>query len=175
MDYADFLTAFGLTPAKLWAIIIFLASVFIDWRPEFKWNPWKSLIKFIGSNFNNKIDAKMNSLRADISALDKKIESVQNELAKHVSESEAKSLQDTRRDILEFCNCAVDEQKTGKKRTREQWDFMIHQCDWYIDYIELHAITNGVIEAAIKEIKKLYQEHIHNGDFLKEGEHSNEQ
>ena len=58
-----------------------------------------------------------------------------------------------RRDILNF----YDTCRSGQKHTKEQFDFVIRQCDYYETYIQDHDIKNGVIEAAIKEIRRLYE------------------
>lgn len=58
-----------------------------------------------------------------------------------------------RRDILNF----YDACRNGQKHTKEQFDFIIHQCDCYEKYIQDHDIKNGIIEVAIKEIRRLYE------------------
>ena len=166
MSFQEFLTRIGLTTTSFWGIVIFLMSVGIEIIPKCKWSPWSALIKWIGSRFNDKIDKKMDQVRGEIKALDKKVDFVQDELSKHITESEAKSLQDTRRDILEFCNACM----TGRKHTKEQFDFVIKQCDAYELYIQKNEIKNGVIETAIKEIRRLYEKCVHENSFLKEGD-----
>ena len=166
MTFQEFLESTGLTTTSFWGIVVFLTSLGIELIPNFKWNPWTTLIKWIGSRFNAKIDEKIDAVRGELKILDKKIDRVQSELDKHVSESETKSLQDTRRDILEFCNACMN----NRKHTKEQFDFMIKQCDTYEKYIKKNEIKNGVIEAAIKEIRRLYDKCIQEHSFLKEGE-----
>lgn len=166
MTLKEFLNGIGMTQTTFWGIIVFLSSLFIEWRPEIKWHPWSSLIKWIGSKFNSKIDAKMDEVRKEIKELDKKIGDVQNELSKHIEESESKSLQDTRRDILSFCNSCMN----GRKHTKEQFKFVIKQCDEYEKYIETNNLKNGEITDAINEIRRLHQKCIRENSFLKEGE-----
>lgn len=169
MSFWSLLESIGISQSGFWTILVFLASIFIDWNPGIKWNPWKSLIKFIGSNFNTKIDAKMDVVRGEIKTLNTKIDHVQTRLSEHITESEKKSLEDTRRDILEFANACMN----GRKHTKEQFDFMIKKCDSYELYIKKNEIKNGVIEAAIKEIRRLYEKCIQEHSFLKEeGEES---
>ena len=166
MTLQDFLMKIGLSEFSFWGILLFLASIGIELTPKIKWNPWTALFKWIGEKFNTHIDSKLETVRGDIKVLDGKVTKVQNELTRHISESEAKALQDTQRDILEFGNACMN----GRKHTREQFDFMIAQCDRYEEYIQNNHVKNGVIEAAIKEIRRLYDERLHNNDFLKEGE-----
>ncbi len=57
-----------------------------------------------------------------------------------------------------------------RRHTKEQFDFVIKECDTYEKYIKKNEIKNGVIEAAINEIRRIYQKCIHENSFLKEGE-----
>ena len=165
MSFKDFLAAIVLSTTSFWWIVLFLMSVGIDIIPKIKWSPWSTLIKWVGSRFNAKIDGKVDDLRKEIKDLDTKIDNVQTELTKHIAESEIKALQDTRRDILEFANACMN----GRKHTKEQFDFVIKQCDDYEAYIKKNDVKNGVIEAAIKEIRRLYGKCIREHAFLKEG------
>ena len=108
MTFWEMLEAVGISQKAFWTGLIFLSSLFIEWRPEIKWNPWTSLFKWIGSRFNKQIDNKLEEVRGEIKALDTKVESLQTEVGKvqgdltdHIKESEIKSLQDSRRDILD--------------------------------------------------------------------------
>ena len=180
MTFEEFVSSIGLTTTSFWGILIFLMSIGIEIIPKFKWNPWSTLIRWIGSRFNKKIDDKIDAIRGELAVMDKKIDyvdqkidRVQGNLSKHITESEIKSLQDMRRDILEFCNACMN----GRKHTQEQFEFVIKQCDAYEKYIENHnrvhtddKIKNGVIETGIKEIRRLYTKCIEEHSFLKEGE-----
>ena len=141
-------------------------SIGIEVIPKFKWSPWSALFKYIGSRFNDQIDKKIAALDKKVVDVDKKVENVNKELKAHIAESEAKSLQDTRRDILEFCNSCMNKHK----HTKEQFDFVIKQCDKYEVYVEKNQVKNGEVTAAIKEIKRLYDKCIQTNGFLKEGE-----
>ena len=178
MSFQEFIATIGFkSEISFWAVLAFLMSIGIEIVPKIKWNPWSSLIKWIGAQFNSKIDSNIDSkiklVQSDIQAVDKKVEYLQHEVTKvqddltnHIKESEMKSLQDTRRDILDFGNACMN----GRKHTKEQFDFVIKQCDEYEKYIEKTDTKNGVIEAAIHEIRRLYEKCIHENSFLKEGE-----
>ena len=169
MTFQDFLNYIGLKATTFWGLLIFLMSIGIEVIPKFKWNPWSTLIKWIGTRFNDKIDKKVDKVREEIKDLDEKIDKVQSQLSNHITESELKTLEDTRRDILEFANACMN----GRKHTKEQFDFMIKKCDTYESYIKNNKIKNGVIEAAIKEIRRLYDKCIQEHSFLREeGEES---
>ena len=167
MTFQEFLSSIGFqSEFSFWSLIIFLTSIGIEIIPSFKWNPWTSLIKWIGSAFNSKIDSKMDSLRGELKVLDMKIDHVQKELDKHVADSKTKELEDTRRDILDFCNSCMNR----RRHTKEQFKFVIKQCDNYEAYIEKNNLKNGEIEDAINEIRRLHTKCIQENDFLKEGE-----
>ena len=109
----------------------------------------------------------MNSrLNAKLSEIDNKVDKLSNDLDKHIVESLAKEVKDTRRDILDFCNACMN----GRKHTKEQFEFIIKQCDEYETYIEKNHVRNGVVDAAIKEIRRLNQKCIQENSYLKEGE-----
>lgn len=166
MTFQDFLNFIGWKATTFWGVLIFLMSIGIEIIPKIKWSPWSTLIKWIGSRFNDKIDKKMDTVRGEIKELDTKIENVQAQLSEHITESEIKSLQDTRRDILEFCNSCMN----NRKHTREQFRFVLKQCDQYEEYIEKNNLKNGEITDAINEIRRLHAKCIQENSFLKEGE-----
>jgi len=166
MTFQEFLASIGLTTTSFWGIVVFLMSIGIEIIPRFKWNPWSSLIKFIGSRFNEKIDKKIEGLNTSISSINTKVEQVDKDLKKHIKETEQAVLQDQRRDILDFCNACMNK----RRHTKEQFDFVIKECDSYEKYINKNEIKNGVIEAAIKEIRRIYDKCIQENSFLKEGE-----
>ena len=175
MSFQDFLNYIGWKASTFWGVLIFLMSIGIEIIPKIKWNPWSTLFKWIGSRFNKQIDTKLETVRGEIKALDEKVENLQLEVSKvqgdlkdHIKESEIKSLQDTRRDILDFANACMN----GRKHTKEQFEFVIKQCDEYEAYIQKTDTKNGVIETAIKEIRRLYEKCVHENSFLKEGEES---
>ena len=143
---------------SFWAIILFLLSIGVEFTP-IKWNPWTAILGWIGSRLNSRLNAKLEEI-------DQKVDKLSGDLDKHIEESFAKELRDTRKDILNFCNSCM----VGQKHTKEQFEFVIKQCDSYEKYIEDNKIKNGVIDAAIKEIRRLNQKCIEENSYLKEGE-----
>lgn len=143
---------------SFWAIVLFLLSIGVEFTP-IKWNPWTAILGWIGSRLNSRLNAKLEEI-------DQKVDKLSGDLDKHIEESFAKELRDTRKDILNFCNSCM----VGQKHTKEQFEFVIKQCDSYEKYIEDNKIKNGVIDAAIKEIRRLNQKCIEENSYLKEGE-----
>ena len=112
-----------------------------------KINPWDFLLGWIGDRLNSHIIKKVDSLDA--------------KLTEHVEESRDSSIKRKRTRILQF----VEDGMSGKRYTKEAFDFMITECDEYEEYIKKCGKKNGVIEASIKEIRRRYFDHIHNNDF----------
>lgn len=115
-------------------------------------NPWSAILKWLGNHLN-----------ADIR---KQVTSIESKLDAHIAESVEKELVDTRRDILGFCNACMNK----RKHTREQFVFVLKECDTYEEYIEKNNVHNGEITAAIAEIKRLYSKCLRENSFLQEGE-----
>ena len=122
-------------------------------------NPWDWIFGLLGEKLNAKLKKEIASIKNDVKAVSTKLDS-------HISETEAKEIQDIRRDILEFANSCM----TGHKHTKEQFDFVISECDSYEEYIEKNKVKNGVVTSAIKEIRRLNDLCIQNNSFLKEQE-----
>lgn len=139
-------------------VLIILASLIQVSKIPF--NPWDKIFGWLGDRLNGNLNKRLDSM-------DKKIDGVDKKIDKHIEESETKDLQDTRRDILEFANACMN----GRKHTKEQFDFVISECDNYEAYIETHKVKNGVVTSAIREIRRLNANCLHNNTYLKEWEY----
>lgn len=180
MPFQDFLSYLGLDdPKTIWGWLIFLSSIGIEVIPKIKCKPWSALIKWIGGNFNAKLDKKIatqindlkdemvekdNKLTQKVDELNTKVEEVHSSLQDHIKESEIKNLQDTRRDIQNFSNSCSN----NIPHTKEEYDFYIHKCDDYETYIAVNKIKNGVIESAIRNIRRHYDKCVAENSFLSE-------
>ena len=130
-------------------VIILLSIVQVS---NIKWNPWDKILGWFGKKIN--------------SSLNNRVEELEKKFDAHIAEAITDKLENTRRDILEFCNACMN----GRKHTQEQFRFVLKQCDNYEKYIEENHIKNGEITSAIGEIHRLYDKCIQNNSFLKEGE-----
>lgn len=124
-----------------------------------KWNPWDSILTWLGKKLNAGVKKEVDELKDSLKEVEKKLDN-------HITESKVKDLKDTRRDILDFCSSSMN----GQRHTQEQYRFVIKKCDEYELYVEANKIKNGEITSAIKEIRRRYDRHIQQNDFLKEGE-----
>ena len=124
-----------------------------------KCNPWDAIFTWLGKKLNAGVKKEVDELKESIKEVEKKLDN-------HITESKVKDLKDTRRDILDFCSSSMN----GQRHTQEQYRFVIKKCDEYELYVESNKIKNGEITSAIKEIRRRYDKHIQQNDFLKEGE-----
>lgn len=160
MTFQQFISSIGFSNGfSFWAVVAFLMSVGIEIIPKVKWSPWSAFFGWIGGKIFSKMDKKVDDLN-------KKIDNVQKDLKDHIAESEMNNLQQIRREILDFCNSCMNK----RKHTKEEFDFVIRECDSYEQYMEEKKIKNGVITAAIHEVRRLHQKCIEENSFLKEGE-----
>ena len=113
-------------------------------------NPWDKIFGWFGNKLN--------------SGIKKEVESIKKELSKHIEDSASEKLENTRRDILQFCNSCM----SGHKHTQEQFVFVIKKCDWYETQIEEKKLKNGEITSAITEIRRIYSVCLQKNSFLKE-------
>lgn len=126
---------------------IFCSGIVIEVVPLIKWNPISSLLKYIGKKLNKDIEDKLTKVEA-------KVDTVQRDLQDHKVET-------WRRTILDF----ADSLMLGKRKTKEQFDYVIKLHDEYERYIEERGIDNGQIELAYEYISKCYQERRYNNSF----------
>ena len=141
-----------------WLVVIFIITSLIQISP-LKLDPWTKIANWLGNSLNKSIIDKVDDIR-------KQVESVDKKLNDHIAESESKSLQDTRSEILRFGSCIV----SGNNYTKEEFDFMISKCDKYENYCKTNKVANGVADATIKEIRRVYAIRLAANSFLKEGQ-----
>lgn len=71
-------------------------------------------------------------------------------------------VQNWRWNVLDFANSC----KNGRRHTEAEWHHAIGQLTDYERYIEKHDISNGVFEEDAKYLRRSYQEHCDENDFL---------
>lgn len=115
-----------------------------------KVNPWSYLFKWLGRQINSEVMKKINE--------------VEKRLDEHIKNSLDAELKARRAAILDFSSSVI----RGTNYHREKFAFMIRECDAYETYCRENNIVNGVANASIAEIRRIYQEHLRNQDFLME-------
>ena len=129
-------------------VLVIVAVMTLLQVTPIKINPWSAIFKWLGKQLNTDVINK--------------IDNVEKRLDKHIQESEESDLKARRVSILDFSSSII----RGVNYHREKFDFMINECDSYEKYCKENDIKNGVAEASIAEIRRIYQEHLRNADFL---------
>ena len=140
------------TGVSVGAFLLFALMTLIQIAP-IKINPWDKILTWIGNHMN-----------ADIV---KRVDVIEGKLDEHIKDSAEERVRKVRADILDFANACMN----GRKHTKEEFEFVISECDAYEKHIEKLQIKNGVATAAIREIRRLYEKGISENSFLKEGVH----
>ena len=138
------------TGVSVGAFLLFTLMTLIQIAP-IKINPWDKILTWIGNHMN-----------ADIV---KRVDVIEGKLDEHIKDSAEERIRKVRADILDFANACMN----GRKHTKEEFEFVISECDAYEKYIEKMQIKNGVATAAIREIRRLYEKGISENSFLREG------
>lgn len=103
------------------------------------------------TDYNKRIDEVQNA-----------VNTVDNQLNTHVRESEKRELKDRRQSILDFASAIAG----GRNYTRERYEQMLIECDEYEEYCEEKKFKNSVAMASMAIIKRTYEQHLTNNDFL---------
>ncbi|MCR4695898.1 MAG: hypothetical protein K5654_01150 [Lachnospiraceae bacterium] len=131
--------------------LIAIAMTLIQIAP-IKLNPWDRILTWLGNHMN-----------ADIV---KRVDVIEAKLDEHIRESSDERIRKVRADILDFGNACMN----GRPHTKEEFEFVISECDQYEKHIEKTGGKNGVATATITEIRRLYEKGLHDNSFMKEGE-----
>ena len=161
MSLKDILSLAALKDTLSWGGIAFVVIASLLQFSKININPWDKIFGWIGDRLNSKLLERLKGLETEMTK-------IKDSLNDHIRESEVKDLQDTRRDILEFANACMN----GRRHTKEQFDFIIKECDDYESYIEKNDVKNGVVTSAIREIRRLNDKCIQENSLLKEREYN---
>ena len=127
--------------ADHWGSILVALSLFIQWTPSIKWNPWTSLFKWIGNVINGDIRKKIDSM------------------AKAIDDNEKDRI---RWEVLEFANSC----RNDTKHSKDEFEHIVALNEKYKTLLEKTKDSNGVFEAEYEYIVELYKERLRKNDFL---------
>ena len=105
-------------------------------------NPWDSILRWVGNRLNRTISDR--------------VDTIEQKLDEHIQESSEERIRKIRTDILDFGNACMNH----RPHTKEEFEFVIAECDQYERFIEGSNQKNGVAAATIKEIRRLYEKGI---------------
>ena len=127
--------------ADHWGSILVILSLFIQWTPSIKWNPWTSLFKWIGNVIFGDMRKKIDSM------------------AKAIDDNEKDRI---RWEVLEFANSCRDD----RRHSKDEFEHIVALNEKYKTLLEKTKDSNGVFEAEYEYIAELYKERLRKNDFL---------
>lgn len=154
-----------------WAIVLIILSCFIDLTPGIKWNPIKSLFRYLGKSFNHSVESEINGFKTEVNKefdnMDSKFDELQKEqlaqrdtLNQIISDQEEKELSSLRWAIINFEN-SID---NNEKHTRDQYRHILHCGEKYMRIInkykesEHKSINTTAMDESLKKIQDRYDE-----------------
>lgn len=144
------LSAIELDRETIGAVIttIIASSVVIEFVPVIKINPVSWFLSWVGDKINDKLNKK-------IDAIDKKLDN-------HIQIYTGRWVQELRGEILIFAN----ECTRGVNHSREQFEFILKECDLYEEYITSTHQSNGVMVEAMSLIRRQYANKLATNGFI---------
>lgn len=139
-----------LNPDGARAVLIIIISIMslIQVAPV-KLNPWSWLAKQVGEAVNGKVFRRLDVLENDLRALSAK--------------TEERTVVEARSRITLF----ADELLQGQRHSKDAFDHILTDIDYYADYCERHpAFRNEITMASVAEIKRVYTKCRQDRDFL---------
>lgn len=133
-------------------VIILLGLIRI---PKVDLNLWTILARLLGRAMNGEVVEKVNKIG--------------EELDRHIQKTEEVRIRQARQRILRFS----DDIMLGKIHSQEHYNDILDDIDLYEDYCDVHpGFINNKAEIAIDVVRKSYQEHLSNHNFLIYKDHS---
>lgn len=118
-------------------------------------------VQFLIQRADAKKDKNSEVLTA-IGNVDKRIDGLEQKIDDVDMKSDERFAVSTRVRILRF----EDEMQEGKRHSKDSWDQVISDCDFYNTYCETHPkFKNGQTEATVRHIRHGYDARLEKGDF----------
>jgi hypothetical protein len=127
--------------ADHWGSILVALSLFIQWTPSIKWNPWTSLFKWVGNVINGDIRKTITSM------------------AKAIDDNEKDRI---RWEVLDFANSC----RNDRRHSKDEFEHIVALNKKYNGLLKKTGDSNGVFEAEYEYINDLYKERLRKNDFL---------
>lgn len=143
-------------------ILLFVIATTLVQVAPIKINPWSAIVRWVGDRLNTSVVEKIDNLDSKVDKLEDKVEKIEDRLDKHIEDSAKAEIRARRQAILDFASSLI----RGDNYTREKFEFMVGECDSYKKYCADNEIINGVADASMREIKRVYEERYRTGSFL---------
>ena len=127
--------------ADHWGSILVALSLFIQWTPSIKWNPWTSLFKWVGNVINGDILKTITSM------------------AKAIDDNEKDRI---RWEVLDFANSC----RNDRRHSKDEFEHIVALNKKYNGLLKKTGDSDGVFEAEYEYINDLYKERLRKNDFL---------
>lgn len=149
LSIKDILSTIEFSQESVGAVIltIIASSIVIEITP-IKINPVSWVLSWVGDRINDKLNKK-------IDAIDKKLDN-------HIQIYTGRWVQELRGEILIFAN----ECTRGINHSREQFEFVLKECDLYEEHITSTHQSNGVMVEAMSLIRRQYANKLATNGFI---------
>lgn len=149
LSIKDILSTIEFSQESIGAVIltIIASSIVIEITP-IKINPISWVLSWVGDRINDKLNKK-------IDAIDKKLDN-------HIQIYTGRWVQELRGEILIFAN----ECTRGINHSREQFEFVLKECDLYEEHITSTHQSNGVMVEAMSLIRRQYANKLATNGFI---------
>lgn len=152
---AQLLTTFGY--GKI-AIIVVIIGIFVDISP-IKFNPIKSVFKYIGRAFNSSIELEISNFKVETNEKLEELREEQNKqqgtLDKLILDQSNKEISRWRWEIIDFKNSIVN----GTKHSRGQYRHVLSAVDAYINAMEMDEMSDDDYCREVFEDGEFIREH----------------
>lgn len=135
-----------------------VALSFVVQITPIKWNPWSSLVKWVGKLINTPVMDEIQSLKQEMKT---EIDSVKADLKESKSEQQENEKDRIRWEILDFANSC----RNGRKHTKDEYEHIFRMNDKYEKLLK-PGEKNSYFEAEYEYIKHLHAERQEKNDFL---------
>lgn len=146
--------------------LLAICGISIDLMPWIHINPVRAIFKYIG-NVTGKyiagiINRSLDGVRVELDKQNNQIRNIAHGLLDMSDRFDKKELEDIRWEILDFGNKI----RRRENYSKEAWDHIISQHDYYEKVIEEKGLENGKMDMTYEYIMKRYREHMENNDFV---------
>ncbi len=143
---------------QYWGFIVITTAVLGIGLERTKWitfNPYSALFGWIGKKVNKDIKDELNEING-------KVDNMQNELDKHIIESDKKEFKSIRGEILQYAKSL----RNGEKHRMEEYEHIFDLYQDYHNYVEKRGFENGFLDAEYEYIILKFKEAQKNNDFI---------
>ena len=146
--------------------LLAICGISIDLMPWIHINPVRPIFKYIGNVAGKYIagivNRSLDGVRVELDKQNNQIRNIAHGLLDMSDRFDKKELEDIRWEILDFGNKI----RRRENYSKEAWDHIISQHDYYEKVIEEKGLENGKMDMTYEYIMKRYREHMENNDFV---------